>query len=101
MYDKGTKVIIRGTESGVHHGTLADYSLDGGWVRLENSRRLWSWKTANDGISLTEIAIAGIDQKESKITDTLPDIIVMGVCEIIPTFGMADVTIEGAPVAKA
>lgn len=91
-------VLIRSSDSGVHHGKLL--SVSGTAVRLENSRRLWEWSTGGTGISLSEIAICGIDQSASKITMVLPDIIISGVCEIIPTHGMCDATIEGAAVHK-
>ncbi len=90
----GAKVIIRSDASGVHHGILA--AVDGRSVRLTNSRRLWEWDTGGTGISLTEIAICGIDQAKSRITAVLPDLVVAGVCEIIPSYGVADATIEGA-----
>jgi len=93
-----TRVIIRSSDSGVHHGTLI--AVSGTAVRLENSRRLWEWSTGGTGISLSEIAVCGIDQKASKITTVLPDLIVAGVCEIIPTHGMCDATIDGAHVHK-
>jgi hypothetical protein len=94
----GHKVIVRSNDSGVHHGTLVD--VEGSTVRLTDSRRLWQWHTGGTGISLSEVAICGIDHKESKITMMLPDIIIFGTCEIIPTHGMADATIEGAAVYK-
>lgn len=94
----GQKVLIRSNDSGVHHGTLV--AVDGVSVRLTNSRRLWEWNTGGAGISLSEIAICGIDHNGSKITMALPDIVISGVCEIIPTHGMADATIEGAAVYK-
>ena len=91
-------VLIRSADSGVHHGRLVAVSGDS--VRLADSRRLWEWSTGGTGISLSEIAICGIDQKTSKITMSLPDLIVGGVCEIIETHGVADATIQGAAVAK-
>ena len=90
------RVIIRSSDSGVHHGTLI--AVEGTAVRLENSRRLWEWATGGTGISLSEVAICGIDPKASKITMSLPDIIIIGVCEIIPTHGMCDATIDGTGV---
>ena len=103
-YPIGEKVIIRSVDSGVHYGTLA--AVEGGdsgakTVQLTDSRRLWRWKIAGTGISLSEVAIAGIDHAGSKITMVLPDIIVSGVCEIFPAYGMAIATIEGAAVAEA
>ena len=95
----GQKVIIRSADSGVHHGTLTE--VNGTMVRLADSRRLWRWKIAGQGVSLSEVAILGIDHAESTVTMALPDIVVMGVCEIIPTHGVASATIEGAPVGQA
>ncbi len=89
-----TKVIIRSRSSGVHYGTLLAWSGDE--VYLKDSRRLWRWSTGGTGISLSEIAIAGIDQKNSKVTAVLPELVVLGICEIIPAHGMAIATIEGA-----
>ena len=102
MFDTliNTPVIIRSNDSGVHYGYLAEVIDSGRTVRLTNSRRLWKWKVAGNGISLSEVAITGIDHSESRITMTLPDLVVVGVCEIIPAHGMATATIEGAPVAS-
>jgi len=94
----GSNVLIRSSDSGVHHGKLV--AVSGTSVRLENSRRLWEWSTGGTGISLSEIAVCGIDQNGSKITMELPDICISGVCEIIPTHGMCDATIQGAKVHK-
>jgi hypothetical protein len=94
----GKHVIIRSRSSGVHLGTLAAWSGDE--VFLKDSRRLWRWSTGGTGISLSEIAICGIDQSESKITMVLPELAVMGVCEVIPATAMAVATIMGAEVHK-
>ena len=94
----GKRVLVRSSDSGVHHGTLM--LVDGTAVRLADSRRLWEWSTGGSGISLSEVAVCGIDHIGSKITMTLPDIVVAGACEIIPTHGMCDATIDGAPVYK-
>lgn len=93
----GNKVIIRAADSGVHHGVL--HGVEGDSVHLKNSRRLWEWSTGGNGLSLSEVAICGIKQEESRISMQLPDLMVFGVCEIIPTHGIADATIEGAKVA--
>lgn len=92
-------VIIRSAASGVHYGILLAVKDD--VVHLKNSRRLWRWKIAGQGISLSEVAIHGVDYNGSKITSVLPDLIVMDVCEIIPAYGMAQATIEQAPIAEA
>jgi hypothetical protein len=95
----GEKVIIRSGDSGVHHGVLQ--SVEGRTVHLKNARRLWRWKIAGQGVSLSEVAILGVDHSGSKITMEVPDIIVMGVCEIIPTCGVSSATIDGAPIGQA
>ena len=98
----GQHVLIRSADSGVHLGVLKAVHIDSKiTVVLENSRRLWEWATANDGISLSEIAIAGIDQSRSKVTAVLPTIMVADVCEIIPAHGMAVPTIMGAEEHRA
>ena len=95
----GEKVIIRSSDSGVHHGVL--HKVEGSTVHLKDARRLWRWKIAGQGVSLSEVAILGVDHAGSKITMMLPDIVVMGVCEIIPTHGVASETIDGAPIGQA
>ena len=95
----GRKVIVRSVDSGVHHGTLK--AVDGSCVELEDSRRLWRWQIAGQGISLSEVAILGVDPTHSKITMMLPEIMILDACEIIPTHGVASETIEGSPIAQA
>lgn len=90
------QVLVRSVDSGVHYGTLAMW--EGSSVLLHNSRRLWEWNVGKVGISLSEVAICGIEHAESKITTTLPEIIIFGVCEIIPCHGLAIATIEGAAI---
>jgi hypothetical protein len=95
----GQKVIIRSADSGVHHGTL--HAVDGTTVHIKDSRRLWRWRIAGQGVSLSEVAILGVEHEWSKITMQVPDLIVMNVCEILPTHGVASATIEGAPIGQA
>lgn len=103
MYDDfiGTKVLVRSADSGVHYGTLQAVTADGSTVVLTDTRRLWQWKTANDGITLSDVAIAGVDQSASKISPALERLVVAGCCEISPTYGLCQTTVEGAPSAKA
>jgi hypothetical protein len=98
-YPIGQRVIVRSVDSGVHHGTLV--AVDGSTVVLEDTRRLWRWKIAGQGVSLSEVAVLGVDHAESKISMELPSITIMAVCEIIPTHGVASATIDGAPIGQA
>lgn len=83
-------VLVRTYSAGVFAGTLkARY---GNKILLENCRRLWQWKTANNGISLSEIAVHGIDPKDSKICCLEPRKLVEDI-EISPISDAAKKTI--------
>lgn len=75
---KGTFVLIRTYSAGVHFGTLEE--MDGQMVRLSNARRLWSW---NGALSLSEVAMKGIDIKNSKISVPVDEIILTQAVEVI------------------
>lgn len=91
-------VIIRTYSAGVHAGELV--RRDGKEVELANSRRLWFWKTADNGISLSDVAVGGIDADASKICAALPSIILTEAIEIIPVSEKARSTIESANVFR-
>jgi len=86
----GKKVIIRTYSAGVHYGELSD--KEGAEVILKNARRLWSWKTANGGISLSEIANSGL-HKDSKVCAKV-EAIWLEAIEIIPCTEEAIESIE-------
>jgi hypothetical protein len=92
-------VIIRTYSAGVHAGELV--RRDGKEVELANSRRLWFWHTADKGISLSDVAIGGIDAAKSKVCAVLPSIILTEAIEIIPATATARATIETANVYRA
>lgn len=93
----GKKVIIRTYAAGVHYGELIE--KDGKEVILKNSRRLWYWKTENKGISLSEVANAGL-HKDSKVCSPV-DLIWLEAVEIIPCTKEAIKNIEAANEYKA
>lgn len=93
----GKKVIIRTFSAGVHFGELTH--KEGKEVILKNSRRLWYWKTANKGISLSEVANAGL-AKDSKICAPV-DLIWLEAIEIIPCTKEAIKNIEEQNEYKA
>lgn len=92
----GKKCIFRSYASGVHYGELVE--KDGKEVIIKNARRLWYWKTANKGISLSEVAISGL-AKDSKVC--APVDIWMEAVEIIPCTKEAIKSIEAADEYKA
>lgn len=92
----GKKCIIRCYASGVHFGTLA--AQDGRQVELTDSRRLWRWHTGgtDKGVSLSAVALTGIDRKRSKVEPVLPEITLLDALEIIPCSEASAASIEGA-----
>lgn len=92
-------VIVRTLSAGVHAGTLA--TRDGKEVTLTNTRRLWLWHTADRGISLSDVAVGGINPEKSKVCAVLPSIILTEAIEIIPASDKARASIEGADVYRA
>lgn len=93
----GEKVIIRTYAAGVHYGEVAETC--GKEIILKNSRRLWYWKTANKGISLSEVATSGLS-KDSKVCESV-DKIWLEAVEIIPCTKEAIKSIEAQDVHKA
>jgi hypothetical protein len=93
----GKLCLIRTYASGVHAGTLAAQS--GRQVMLKNARRLWKWH-AKDGISLSEVAMTGIDQSKSRICAVVSEMTITDALEIIPLSASAAASIFDAEVAS-
>lgn len=93
----GAKVIVRTVNAGVHYGELVE--KDGKEVILHDARRLWYWKTANRGISLSEVANAGL-ANDSKVCATVASIWLEAI-EIIPCTSEAVANIEAQRVYQA
>lgn len=92
-------VIIRSVNSGVHAGYLV--SREGDSVTLKDSRRLWRWvvaKMTGQLSTLSEVAIYGVNSKDerSRIAVAVPEITILGACEIIPASPEAQKSIEEA-----
>ncbi len=93
----GKKVLIRTYSAGVHFGELVEKS--GKEVILKNARRLWYWKTINNGISLSEVANVGL-HSDSKVSSEIKNIWLEAI-EIIPCEDCAIKNIEGQNEYKA
>jgi hypothetical protein len=87
----GKYVIARCYHAGVHAGTLV--SSNGDQAILSNSRRLWQWK-AKQGIALSGVAQYGVIAGSSKLDVIIPEIALIGVCEIIPCSAKAKESIN-------
>jgi len=93
----GKKVIVRTYSAGVHYGEVVE--KEGHEVILRNARRLWYWKTANNGISLSEVANAGL-HKDSKVCAPV-ELHWLEAIEIIPCTKESIKNIEAANEYKA
>ena len=92
-------VIVRSGNAGVHAGYLVCRYGDA--VTLKDSRRLWCWvvkKMTRQLASLSEVAVYGLNTKDSRsrIAVTVPEITILGACEIIPASPAAQKSIEEA-----
>ena len=86
----GKFVIVRCRDAGVHAGVLVSY--DGRSCVLEESRRLWYWKVANNGFNLSGVATEGLDD-ESKV-GAIVRIHLTENCEIIECTDRAEQSIR-------
>jgi hypothetical protein len=77
--EKGSYVIVRCRDAGVHAGVLESYA--GREATLTESRRLWYWKPAKGGF-LSGVAVHGL-APASKIGAAVPRIVLTEDCEII------------------
>ena len=90
------KVIIRADRAGVFFGELKE--KDGSEVTLVNARRLWYWDGA---CSISQLAVDGTNKPNScQFTVVVPEMVILGVIEIIPCSDVATKSIEGVPVWK-
>ena len=89
----GDRVIVRSMNAGVFAGTLA--ARDGDEVTVTDARRLWYWSGA---ASLSELSVRGVSRsKECKFPAVVPEVVVLGVCEILPLSPEADASIAAVP----
>jgi len=90
------KVIISADRAGVFFGELKE--KDGSEVTLVNARRLWYWDGA---CSISQLAVDGTNKPNScQFTVVVPEMVILGVIEIIPCSDVATKSIEGVPVWK-
>jgi len=89
----GEKVIIRTYSAGVWFGKLEEKA--GNEVILSNARRMWRWQ-CEKSISLSGVAVYGIDQNDSKICPA----ITKQWLEAIEIISMTDTAIKSIEEAK-
>lgn len=93
----GKKVIVRTYSAGVFFGEIGE--KDGSEVILRNARRLWRWHAA-ESISLSSIALHGLNLEHSKIVEAVPEIWLNAI-ELIPCSPIAVDSIENAENVEA
>lgn len=88
--------IVRADRAGVFAGNIKE--RNGGEVTMTNVRRIWYWDGA---ASLSQMAIEGVKKPQNcKFTVTVPEMIILGVIEIIPCTDEAEKNIKGVPEWK-
>lgn len=92
----GEYVIIRTYSAGVWAGILS--KRNGAEVVLTEARRMWSWK-AKKSISLSGVAVYGIDQSDSRICPPVKSVDLDRI-EIIELSDIAKESIRNAPDAE-
>lgn len=92
----GKKCIIRTQSAGVWFGEISEKEC--AEVIVKNARRLWYWKAA-EGISLSAVAVHGIDAKVSKLAPKVGAVWLEAI-ELIPASNDSISSIEGAKDAK-
>lgn len=75
----GKFVIVRTYTAGVHCGILKEHS--GIQVILESARRIYRWRGAN---TLSELSKYGADMEWTRISESVPEILLTEAIEIIP-----------------
>lgn len=93
----GKVCIIRTYASGVFMAMVV--KQDGRMVEMTNARRMWSWKAA-DSISLSAVAVDGVDPMGCKFPPTTPQHTVLDALEIIPASDKCIASVNAVPVAK-
>ena len=88
--------IVRADRAGVFAGNIKE--RNGGEVTMTNVRRIWYWDGA---ASLSQMAVEGVKKPQNcKFTVTVPEMIILGVIEIIPCTDEAEKNIKGVPEWK-
>ena len=88
----GQEVIIRTYSAGVWFGRLKEKASDE--VILTEARRMWRW-WAKESISLSGVALYGINQEKSRIAGAIDSVWLQAI-EIIPVSGKAAESIRTA-----
>lgn len=85
------KFIVRSDRAGVFYGEIRE--RNGDEITMTNVRRIWYWDGA---ASISQLAMDGTSKPQNcKFTIYVPEMIILGVIEIIPCTEKAMRSIEG------
>ena len=94
---KEQNYIVRADKAGVFFGKIKERSGDE--ITMTDVRRIWYWDGA---ASLSQLAVEGVKKPENcKFTIYVPEMIILGVIEIIPCTDEAEASIKGVPEWRA
>ncbi len=89
--------IVRSDKAGVFFGNIKDRKGDE--ITMTNVRRLWYW---NGACSISQLAVDGTKKPDNcKFTIAVPEMIILGVIEIIPCSETAVKSIKGVKEWKS
>jgi len=92
----GKYCMVRTYSAGVFAGTLV--SRDGKEAHLKDARRIWYWVGA---ASLSQLAQSGTSRpSDCRFPESVDDVILTEVIEIIPITDKAKATIDEVPIWK-
>lgn len=94
--NKHKKYIVRSYDAGVFYGNIKEQNANE--VSMTNARCLWYWEGA---ASLNQLAQEGVKvPNKCQFTMLVEEVILLGVCEILPCTPEAVANIDAVPVWK-
>ncbi len=94
----GRYCVVRARDASPHAGIVED--IDGRTVKMREARRLWRWRVLRkNGISLSDLAVVGIDEEFSKVGPPQATMI-LDACEVILASEEAEKTLRAIKDGK-
>jgi len=86
----GKKVVVRGIQSGVYFGIMANG--EGQEVELTNCRNIWQWHGANN---LLEVSASGVKcPNDCRISVPVESVVFTDIVEVVPITNAAIANLE-------
>lgn len=91
---KGKVVLVRDNMAGVFVGTLAAFDGPNKCATLRDARKVWQWGGA---LSVEDIAAAGLDRAQSKITSAVSLVECLNVVQLCACTTLGAESVLSAP----